>query len=288
MSAWMVSIIAVIVAGLLLYVLIKFRKRPDSPPAASFSGNHTLEIIWTIIPILVLAGISIPTLKAAFYLADVPSGPDVVNIKVVGHQWWWEFDYPDQKINTAYEMHIPKGKKIALTITSDDVIHSFWVPRLAGKLDAVPGRPNHMWLQADAAGTYSAQCAEFCGDSHANMRFRVVADEPAVYDAWVKTMSTKAVSEDALVKQGEKLFLERPCFSCHAIDGTKAQAHVGPNLTHVGSRPMLAGGMLENNQANLTKWLQNPPAVKPGSIMPNLGLKPDDIKALVAYLQSLK
>lgn len=291
LSIWIVSIIFVVVFAILLYVLWRFRARPNSPKPAEIEGNHVLEIVWTVIPILILVVMAVPTIKDAFALAAPPS-PDAMQVKVIGHQWWWEFQYPGLGVVTGNELHIPQGQRVDLTITSTDVIHSFWIPRLAGKMDAVPNRDNHMWFQGDETGTFYGQCAQFCGDSHANMRMRVVVDSKADFAAWVAKWQQGEVKPDAanaLAVQGEKLFMgDQPCYTCHAITGSKAQGKVGPNLTLLGSRSIIAAGTLANTPEHLQEWLHDPQAVKPGALMPNLHLSDDQMKALAAFLESQK
>jgi len=200
----------------------------------------------------------------------------------MGKQWWFAFEYPDLGVTTANELHIPAGKQIDLRLQSDNVIHAFWAPQIFAKRDMVPGRVNHLIARADKVGWYMGQCAEYCSDSHALMKFRVKVETPEDFEKWVKAEAAPAVNTDITDFQGAG------CIACHAIRGTSAQAQIGPDLTHVGSRTMIAAGMLENNAANLSKWLKDPAAVKPGSKMPNLKLSDDQISKLVTYLQSLK
>lgn len=289
LSLWIMVGVFAVVAVALVYVVVRYRERPDDlRPPAPVEGNHRLEVAWTVAPLLVLAVLAVPTVRDTFALAGPPPGGDVLEVRAVGHQWWWEFSYPDLGIVTANELHIPTGRKIRLTLTSQDVIHSFWVPRLAGKTDVIPGRQNTMWLQADAAGTYPGQCAEFCGTSHANMRFLVVAQTPEDFDAWVKRRQSPVTeARGDLARRGEAIF-GRTCMACHTVDGTKFQGKAGPNLTGIGSRQTLAAGLLANTDENLARWLEDPPAVKPGSRMPDYNLKKDEIDALVAYLRGLK
>jgi len=300
LTTWIVSGIFVLVFGLLLYTLIRFRARAGAPTPKEIHGSHSLEVLWTIIPIIILAIISVPTVKDAFQLGDIPTGADVVHVKVIGHQWWWEFQYPDLGVVTANEIHIPVGKKVALEITSADVIHSFWLPRIAGKTDVVPNRLNHMWIDVDPdkAGVYYGQCAEFCGDSHANMRMRAVAQSQADFDAWVQQWKTGEVKPAAgsPATVGEALFMggkrdngnAMPCFTCHAINNTKAEGKVGPNLTLLGQRTIVAAGTLDNTPENVANWLHDPQAVKPGALMPNLSITKAESDALVAFLESQK
>lgn len=286
---WIAVVVFVIVEGLLVYTIFRYRRKADDGMPAQIHGNTKLEVIWTVIPVLILIGIAVPTLTTIASAATVPSGGNILNVKVVGHQWWWEFDYPDQGVVTADEMHIPVGTKISLAVDSADVIHSFWVPKLAGKIQAIPNRANTMWLQADQTGEYYGQCFQLCGTSHANMRFRVFVQSKADFDKWVadqKVVPTKPT--DAEAAKGAQVFASGPCVGCHTIAGTAAKAKVGPDLTHFGSRTTIAGALLDNNPKNLAMWLHDPPAVKPGSLMPDYHLSDDQVNALVAYLDSLK
>lgn len=286
--------IFVAVVGILLFVVFRFRNRPGGPEPKQTQGSHTLEIMWTIVPIILVITIAVPTVQGLFYMNEPPEG-DAVNVHVVGHQWWWEFQYPDYGIVTANELRIPTGKTINLTMESNDVIHSFWVPNLAGKLDTNPGKINTMWLQADIPGVYHGQCAEFCGIAHANMRFRVIAEEEEDFEAWLnrwdESVAAVAVADRVVsdaVARGEKAFNDRACFACHAIDGTDAVGAIGPNLTMFGARSTVGAGMLDNTPENLAAWIRNPQEVKPGNQMPVLGVPEEEIEAIVAYLHSLR
>ena len=273
-----------LVEGLLVYALFKFRHRPGRAVPAQVHGNKRLEIAWTVAPAVLLAAIAVPTIVLIFGLTQRP--PGALSIRVVGHQWWWNVSYPSMRLTTANEVHIPVGRPVELTITSNDVIHSFWVPRLAGKQDMQPGKINHILLQADRPGTYVGQCAEYCGLSHANMRLRVIADRPADFEAWVRQEQRPVPQppQDVL-----RILQNRGCGGCHVLNGLEGfVGTIGPDLTHFGSRRTLAGAILENTPEQLALWLRNPPAVKPGADMPNLRLTPDEIRTLVAYLRSLK
>lgn len=290
MVFWIATGVFVLVEGLLVVALIRFRRRsPDDVPR-QIHGNTRLEIIWTILPALLLAGVAVPTVGTIFSLARRPAG-DVLEINVTGHQWWWEVEYPDLDVVTANEIHVPTDRSVAINLTSDDVIHSFSVPRLAGKQDLIPGRTNILYLAAPTAGTYLGQCQEFCGLSHANMHFRVIAQDPPDFEAWVTGQrQTAAVPPSgSLEAQGMDNFAQGSCIACHTIAGLEpAVGTVGPNLTHVGSRETIAAGLLNTTPEDLERWLRNPPAVKPGSKMPNYHLTDDQIQALAAYLLSLK
>ncbi|HVB97656.1 MAG TPA: cytochrome c oxidase subunit II [Chloroflexota bacterium] len=287
---WIAVVVFIIVEALLLYTVFRFRRRPgnDGMPAQTH-GNTALELTWTIIPVLILVGIAVPTLTTIASASNIPTGPNALKVGVVGHQWWWEFDYPSQGVVTADELHLPVGTKVALTIQSADVIHSFWVPKLGGKMQAIPNQVNQMWLQADEIGTFDGQCYQLCGTSHANMRFKVIVQSQADFDKWMadqKTVPAKPTAAE--IAKGYQVFTTGPCVGCHTIEGTDAKAKIGPNLTHFGSRTTIAGAIMENNPQNLAKWLEDPPAVKPGSLMPNYHLTKDQVTALVAYLESLK
>jgi len=252
-------------------------------------GNNRLELIWTIIPALILAGVAIPTVKAVVDLTTRPSGG--LEVKVTGHQWWFEFQYPDQDITTGTVLVIPVGTPVDLEMTSADVVHSFWVPRLAGKRDVIPGQTTYLKLQSDEIGEYWGQCAEFCGLGHANMRIRVQVVSQQDFDAWVADQEQPAVepADGTPAAAGKDLFLNKGCTSCHVIDGVSDSAQVvAPNLTHIASRDVIAGGSLNFTEDDLKAWLANPPAMKPGSYMPNLHLSSDDIDSLIAYLETLK
>ncbi|HEY8418169.1 MAG TPA: cytochrome c oxidase subunit II [Limnochordales bacterium] len=302
----------VTVGGVLVYTLIRFRERPQAAAAGAqggtfadretaagreddlppqIEGSHKLEVVWTIIPFLLLLIMAIPTVRLNFALAADP-GDDALEVHVIGHQWWWEFRYPELGIVTGNEMRIPVGRPVRLTIETDDVIHKFWVPKLAGKMDAIPGRVNQMWLQADEPGVYWGQCAELCGTHHANMRLRVVALPPAEFEQWAANWGRGPVVDDpaklAAVERGRELFETRACFACHTVQGTRAQGTVGPNLTDIGVRTTLAAGMLPNTPQNMARWIQNPQAVKPGSLMPMVPLTPDELNDLVTFLESLR
>lgn len=298
------AVVFVAVEGMLLYSAIRFsRKGHETEEPKQIEGNTRLEIAWTLLPAIVLAIVFVISARTLFMLSS-PSGASgqsaslaslggvapnqTMRIRVVGHQWWWEFVYPDLGVTTANEMHVPVGTRVDLQIESADVIHSFWVPQLAGKIDAIPGHSNFMWIQVTDAGRYHGQCAEFCGAQHALMRMEVVAESPDQFQAWVTQQQAPAAAVSGDAAKGQQAFMSGACIGCHTISNTNAQGKSGPNLTHIASRRTFAGGTYELNQDNLTKWLHNPQAMKPGTLMPNLNLPQDQIDALVAYLMSLK
>jgi cytochrome c oxidase subunit 2 len=326
---WVAVAIFVLVEGMLLLVLVRFRhgkRRGGIPPQVH--GNTRLEVAWTILPAVILAGVAVPTIATIWDLAAAPEG-DVLEINVLGHQWWWEFDYPEQRIITANEMHIPTGRPVYLTLCAAgsgygaaepsqpgppapsecqpgppdgfqpagigaSVIHSFWVPELAGTQDVIPNQTNRLTLQADEPGVYEGQCKEFCGYAHKDMRFTVVAHTPEDFDAWVAGQQRPALPPDigTAAAEGQKLFLAT-CTGCHAIVGLETPggqpllANGGPNLTHFASLRCFAGCILENNDQNLRRWLENPSAVKYGSWMPDYELTDEQIDQLIAFLNTL-
>ena len=281
--------IFLVVQALLLIAVFRFRERD---PAASIPrqvrGSVALEIAWTLIPAVILTFIAFPTVAAIFRTQAAPP-KDALRVKVVGHQWWWEFQYPDLGVVTATDLHIPAGRPVSLEIASVDVIHSFWVPPLGGKRDAIPGGTTRIVLTADAPGDYYGQCAEFCGASHANMRHRAVVDTPEAFTAWVAKQKEPAMTppDGSAAAAGLGIFVAGTCVGCHTVRGVSGGG-IGPDLTHFGSRKTIAGGILPNTPANLALWVRHAPAMKPGSIMPDQKLSDAEVAALVAYLGSLQ
>jgi cytochrome c oxidase subunit II len=225
-------------------------------------------------------------------LASLPA-KDALTIQVTGNQWWWDVEYidtaPSQRIVTANEIHVPVGVPVQLIATSHDVIHSFWVPNLHGKKDLVPGHTTATWFQADTAGLYRGQCAEFCGHQHANMALWVIAEPHDVYTKWYEgQLQTPPNPSDSLTQAGKRIFLSKSCAMCHNIGGTLAGSHVGPDLTHIASRRSIAAGTLANTRANLAAWIRDPQRFKPGTRMPPSSLSAEELNAVVAYLETLK
>jgi cytochrome c oxidase subunit 2 len=279
---WVAVFVFVLVEGLVVVAAIRFRHRPGRAVPKQVHGNTRLELTWTAIPAILLAGISIPTIATIFSLAAKPA--NALPITVTGHQWWWEVQYPTYHFTTANEIHIPARRPVYVTLKAYDVIHSFWIPRLAGKQDLEPGRVNHLTIQADGPGRYFGQCAEFCGTSHANMRFRVFADNQSGFMDWVHGEQQRAGPPPPSTLA---IMQAKGCGGCHTINGVEGFVGViGPNLTHFASRTSFAGSTFPNNAVNLRHWLADPPGVKPGADMPNLHLTPQQIDALIAYLQS--
>jgi cytochrome c oxidase subunit 2 len=296
---WLAIFVFVVVEGVLLYTVWRYRARPGQPRPQQIHGNTKLEVAWTIAPAVVLAAIAVPTVTTIFDIGGPPPA-DAMRIQVIGHQWWWEFHYPDLNIVTANEVHMPVSRNVVFEMTSDDVIHSFWLPRIGGKRDVVPLHTNYIWFDAPRnPDVILGQCAEFCGTSHANMRAKGFVQSEADWNTWVQTQRTP--SPAAAGSPGAQLFQSRGCIACHTISGLNAPAdassadlvnaktgRIGPNLSHIGSRTTIAGGILPNTPEEMARWLRDPPAVKPGSLMPKLGLSEEDISGLVQYLESLR
>ena len=278
-------IIFVIVEGALVVTVLRFRRRAGGPAPKPIHGNTTLEIAWTVVPAIILALIAVPTVKTIFQTAALPK--NALEVEVIGHQWWWEFRYPKLGVITANELHLPAGRTVTFTLTSVDVIHSFWVPAFGGKRDVIPGRTNHAWFSPAATGTFPGQCTEFCGASHANMLFKVVSQPPAEFDAWVKEQKAPVPPPDSmsLAARGLAVYTKGLCVACHMIDGV-SYGVLGPNLSKVATRTTIASGMFPNDPVHLKKWIQNAPANKPGSLMPNMNLSDADAEALVAFLET--
>jgi cytochrome c oxidase subunit 2 len=216
-----------------------------------------------------------------------------VTIKVTSKRWWWDIRYddprPDRQLATANEIHIPVGEPVKLEMTSSDVIHSFWVPSLAGKQDLIPGQQTDLTLLARRPGLYSGACAEFCGHQHAQMQIKVVAEPRPAFEAWwAAQLAPAAEPQDELARRGREVVLSRACVMCHAIGGTKAAAHLAPDLTHVASRQIIAAGALPTSYESLHRWIADPQSVKPGANMPRVPLTPDELKAVATYLAGLK
>jgi len=287
----------------LIITLIKFKQKPgDNIPPKQFHGNATLEVLWTVIPVVLLLFIAVPTWRVLFKHAHKVEG--AMEVEVIGHQWWWEFRYPQNgKIVTANELHLPENTPVHFTVWSADVIHSFWVPKFGGKIDAIPvtmkdGVPTRTNIlnivtppladpNKKGGEMYQGQCVELCGASHALMRFNVVVHSKAEFESWAKSANTPPVVETTLAKDGEQVFAR--CQACHTIAGTPSEQipgdKIGPNLTNFGNRKYLAAGTRLNTSENLAIWLRDPAALKPGSLMPNLGLTEQEIAQVSSYLR---
>ena len=286
----LITILAgVVMIGVLTLTLafaVVFRERPGRE-AQQIHGNPRLEVFWTLIPVLIVVAIAVPSFQSIVdTTSDAPDGS--LEVVATGNQWWFEFEYPGLGVVTANELHLPVGQTVNVELRSVDVIHSFWVPQLTGKVDMVPGHDNKLWFTAEETGRFLGQCAEFCGTSHANMRFLVFVHEQDEFDAWVSSqLADAAPAEGELAVAGQGI-VETTCAGCHTVRGTRAAGQIGPDLTHVASRETLASGMFENSTERLRAWLANPPEEKPGSKMPDLGLSDEQLDQLVAYLEGLE
>ncbi|HAW29250.1 MAG TPA: cytochrome c oxidase subunit II [Planctomycetaceae bacterium] len=292
------AVIFAIVSGLILIAISRGRRR-DTLPDQNF-GSEKSEIFWMIGPVIIVIWLVAISANLVITLNAIPQAdPDGktnfndVDLIVTGHQWWWEVKYPKSGIITANEIHMPAGKekKFRILVTSADVIHCFWVPQLGRKIDAIPGRDNYIWLQATNPGSYQGRCSEYCGAQHAWMNFKVYADTDKEFQQWVA--SEKRTTEQPpllspLAADGKKYFFQATCPQCHTIQGTEAEATIGPDLTHFANRKEIGAGVIENTSENLALWLKNPQALKPGCKMPDFKLSDTNLKQLVAYLETLK
>ncbi|MDA0700108.1 MAG: cytochrome c oxidase subunit II [bacterium] len=304
---WLSWPVMIGVFGALIYALWRFRAKNAKDATAvphQTHGNMRLEIAWTIIPVVLVVLVAVPTVRTVFQteqrITPAMLSADDVIVRSTGYQWWFKFEYPELGIITANELIIPVGQRVVMALDSADVLHSFWVPRLAGKRDMIPNNDNQIWFIANEAGTYYGQCAELCLGAHAYMRFRVIAMERPDYDRWVAAFQNASQASlaqaDPLVDRGRQLVAQKGCVACHVIDGYSAGATVGnpafPSLTNFGLRTTVGAALLDNTPENLAAWLRDPQALKPGNRMPTLWTatdpnRNDEIDAVVAYLLSL-
>jgi len=285
----MAMVVFVLVEGALIWILVRDRKRDgDEELPPQLHGNTRLEITWTAIPVLLTIALFIMTIQTASAVAAPLQMKTDLNLRVVGHRWWWEFDYLDLGIATANELHIPAGTTVQVSLESVDVIHSFWVPELSGKTDVIPGQHNTMWLKGNQPGVYLGQCAEFCGTQHALMRFKVFVDSQEDFGAWVADQQTKVYApRTADEEAGQKIVLDA-CIPCHSLDPAEVETKkVGPNLAHLFSRSTFGGGAFDLNEENLRKWLKDTQGMKPGNDM-SITVSSQEFDELMAYLTKLK
>jgi len=299
------AFILAVVWGVLFYSLLRFRRKKAATSAENeppqVYGSIPIEIAWTLAPAIIVVLLTLAIVRTEFEVRAKPLGidaaPHAVRVTVIGHQWWWEYVIDrdgERTVNvvTANELHVPasaaeEARPIYLTLKSADVCHSFWVPRLAGKTDLIPGRVNEMWFQTDQTGLYVGQCAEYCGAQHAGMLLSVKFDPPEEFEAWLAN-EEKPAFEDASVQEGKAAFLAQSCVNCHTIRGTTAHGQVGPDLTHLKSRKTIAAGMFELNRDNLRAWIHDPQQLKLGCLMPAFGLSDQNVDLITDYLMSLK
>ncbi len=294
--------IFLLVTGILLYCVFRFRTKTfDGQEPPQVYGSMPIEVAWTAAPAMIVFILTLVTIRSLWEIEiPVPApaeGDKTLYVTVVGRQWWWEYryDYYDGKplgFVTANELHMPVSdaettRRVYLTLKSADVCHSFWVPRLAGKVDLIPGRINHLWLQTDRPGIYLGQCAEYCGTQHANMLLRVNVESPEEFEAWLENEAS-AAPQSAEVTRGRDAFLRLSCINCHAVRGTPAAGTYGPDLTHLMSRATLASGQIPNTRENLRDWIADPQKIKPGCLMPAFGLTKQELDDVVTYLETLR
>lgn len=311
---WMAVVVFILVEGLIIYSAIRFRRRSEDEQPVQVHGNARAEIAWTIGPALIAAaifglslqvmlvdrpptedGVSAVSVASVCFNSDISAeeaaaflAVSTLKIDVTGKQWWWQFEYPDYGFNTATDMYVPVGEVVVLDITSQDVIHAWWIPQLGGKQDAYPGATTYTWFQVTEPGVYEGHCTELCGSSHAYMPSRVIALEPAEFEQWAQQRLTAVPAPTTpLTQRGQQLFGERGCAGCHAIGGVSDSANVGPNLSNIASRRQIAG-LMPYNPENLRSWLRDPAGIKPSAKMPNLNLSDEELDALVAYLDTLR
>jgi cytochrome c oxidase subunit II len=288
------GIIFVVVSALLLYVIIRFRSksgvRTHEPPQVY--GSTQIEMAWTVMPVLVVIILFLATARVIHAIQDAPRPTSAVEVTAIGHQFWWEFRYPQLGIVAANELHVPLSDPAQPTPTfikllSADTDHSFWIPALAGKTDLIPNRTNEMWIDPHESGMYLGQCAQYCGTQHAKMLLRVYVDSPEQFRQWAAQQIKPAIV-DVHASEGRRVFESTACVNCHAVGGTAAHGTFGPDLTHLMSRDTIASGAAENSESQLRLWIQNPDAIKPGSLMPAMKLSDHDLDALVQYLRTLQ
>lgn len=280
----MIIVIVMVVGGSYRY---RAKRRPETPEQVS--GNKTIEIIWTVVPFLTLAFFFFLTLQIMKKIDRPLENQKNPDIDVIAHQYWWEIKYPAGSVTTANEMVIPSKKPLLIRFTSKDVIHNWWVMELGRKMDAIPGRYNFLWIEADREGTFMGTCGEYCGAQHAWMRIQVLSRDQENFDQWIAEQGKNfEPGNDSVTNAGLKLFTQKTCSNCHSIRGTGAKSDVGPDLTHLMSRKTLASGILANNPRNMRDWIADPQGIKPGSRMPNLMLNQNDLEIIVKLMEELK
>lgn len=290
---WLSLVVAIVVFALLLYpVLMRIRQgRAHDLEEVSLEAPSGRAWLWwggIILPGIIIAITFIASLGSMAFL-ERPPEQETVTIEVIGRQWFWQVRYPDGEFDTANEIHIPVGQPVMFRLSSNDVIHSFWIPQLHGKMDLNPHRTNTIWIQADEPGIYRGLCAEFCGLQHAKMQFLVIAESPEEFAAWVERERQDAAEpQGEMAVRGRELFMSSSCVFCHTVRGTEARGNIGPDLTHIGSRLTIGAAALDNNRGNLGGWIVNPQHVKPGVLMPPTDLESEDLQILLAYLESLR
>lgn len=291
--------IFVVVTALLIYVVWKFRRKgPEDDlrePPQVYGSTH-IELAWTVVPIIITVVLILVTSRTIGEIQNRKMPANAVQVRLVGHQWWWEVEYPKDGFVTANEIHVPVSRRSGpgerpteLILESADVIHSFWVPQLAGKTDLIPNRRNHAWIEPFATGTFFGSCAAFCGTQHANMLLRVIVEEPEAYERWVQKMKAPVpVPQAELAAQGHKAFYANSCVNCHTVDGTNAKGVFGPDLTKLMTRQTIGAGVAPLTPETLRAWVRNPQTLKTGCLMPDMKLLDSEVDSITAYLLTLK
>jgi cytochrome c oxidase subunit 2 len=286
--------IFVVVFSLLVYSVVKFRKRinDDGREPPQVYGSNQVELAWTVIPLLIVMALFMATARVVATIQKAGRPANAIQVIAIGHQFWWEYRYPELNVVTANELHVPVGDPAQPTPTyiellSADTDHSFWVPRLAGKTDLIPNRVNNMWIDPRETGVFLGQCAQYCGTQHAKMLLRIYVQSRDEFDRWIREQSQPAQVSD-VASEGRRVFETTACINCHTVSGTVASGKFGPDLTHLMSRETIASGAAPNTRESLRLWIQNPDAIKPGSRMPAMDLNDRELDAVTAYLESLR
>ena len=286
--------IFLVVFALLLYAIVRFRKKTndDGREPPQVYGSNQVELAWTVIPILIVVALFMATARVIALVQKTSPSGNMIAVTAIGHQFWWEYRYPQLGVVTANELHLPVSDPVHptptfITLLSADTDHSFWVPRLGGKTDLIPNHPNSMWIDPQTTGVYFGQCAQYCGIQHAKMLLRVYVQSKDDFDLWIRQQRQPA-SENNAVAKGQRIFETTACIACHTVSGTVANGRFGPDLTHLMSRDTIAAGATPNTPENLRLWIRNPNAIKPGSLMPAMQLDEQDLDALTAYLETLR
>ncbi len=291
------AVVFVVVAGLIAYSVMRFRapvREQGSEPPQVY-GSAQVEAAWTAVPLIIIIVLMLATGRVIHEIQAAPQPPNAIEVTVVGRQWWWEIRYPKLGVVTANELHVPVSDSLTrrptfLTLESADVVHSFWVPRVAGKTDLIPNRTNRMWVEPHEPGTYLGQCAEYCGTQHTLMLLRIVAEAPEQFARWVEQQRQTAALAPAepVAAAGRRVFLGTVCASCHTVAGTAANGRYGPDLTHLMSRATIGAGVAPSTQERLRAWVRNPNDLKNGVLMPAMQIDDEYLDQLVTYLLTLR